>query len=103
LRYTVYLYAYLSATKSNHPQRLCLPVTDQIHFHAAIVVNLHQKFCREWSATYTSYVCFENSVYFFDFIRTIPNPVQAPAAVVLDELQMVSKINIKQWTLSSFT
>jgi hypothetical protein len=34
----------------------------------------------------TQYICFKNSVYFFDFVRSNSKPVQAPAAVVLDEV-----------------
>jgi hypothetical protein len=33
-----------------------------------------------------SYISFKNTIYFFNLVRAIPKPVQAPAAVVLDDV-----------------
>jgi hypothetical protein len=35
---------------------------------------------------YSSYISFKNTIYFFNLVRAIPKPVQAPAAVVLDDV-----------------
>jgi hypothetical protein len=48
-----------------------------------------------------SYISFKN-IYFFNLVRAIPKPVQAPAAVVLDDVTngYVPKSTSKRWAPS---
>ena len=80
--------AYLSATKSNQPQRLFLPVTEPNSLPTLAITSPAFPKSSVGNGPEPTRVVYALKIPYTSLILfgAIPKPVQAPAAVVFDEV-----------------